>query len=94
MPKSMREDYRYLTLKVDKELNSRKASEILEESVKSYAGDRGMVQADPKVIVSESDFADSQMMARINSDSERLFRAAIVLSDTKICTLDVSGSSS
>ena len=93
LPKSMREDYRYLDIKVDAELDRQKASEIVEESVKSYAGEKGLVQTNPKIINSESGFSESKIVVRINRESEDVFRTAMILSGINLYTLKVSGSS-
>lgn len=94
LPKSMREDYRYLAIEIGAEIDREKAFNIIHDSVKSYAGDKGLVNIDPKIIHSESDYENSLIIVRINSKFEESFRAAIVLSETKMCTANVSGSSS
>ena len=93
LPKSMREDYRYITVKIGSQVNRQKALELVLDSVNSYAGEKGLVNADPKIIDSESNFSESEIMVRINREAEDLFRASLVLSDTRMCTLKVSGSS-
>lgn len=94
LPKSMREGHRYITVEVDAELDREKASELIQDSVKSYAGDKGLVNIDPKVIPSKSNYRNSLIVIRISSRFEDRFRAAIVLSEVKMCTVSVSGSSS
>lgn len=94
LPKSMREDHRYYSLEVDSELDKEKAYNIIQDSVRSYAGDIGFVKINPKIIHSESDYDNSILVVRIDKKFESTFRAAIVLSKTKMCTVDVSGSSS
>lgn len=93
LPKSMREDHRYVSMKLHREINQEKASKIIEKAVKSYAGDRGLVRISPEIIDSESDYENSKIVVRINRDFEQMFRAATVLSEEKIVTLNVSGSS-
>lgn len=94
LPKSMRENYRYLAVKIDAEIDRDKASNLFREALKAYAGEKGLIRADPKLIDSESDYSNSEVVVRINREAEDVFRAAIVLSEIKMYTIRVSGSSS
>lgn len=94
LPKSMREDYRYLAIEADTELDKEKALNLVRNTVKSYAGEKGLIQINPEIIGSESNYDDSLLVVRINSEFEDSFRAAIVLSETRMHTINVSGSSS
>lgn len=93
LPKTMRRDHRYLVLEIDSDLDREKALSIVRESVKSYSGEKGLVNINPKLLDSESEYSESKVVVRINKEFEDAFRASLALSSRKICTVNVSGSS-
>lgn len=93
LPPILRENQRYLDLEVDadEQKNFSELVEMINSSVKEFAGDKGLAEIDPWLIKKKFDFEQQRVVVRINRDFENTFRAAITLSNCKIVVLKSSG---
>ena len=93
LPPTLREDQRYLAVKIDtsENIEFETAVELINDSVKQFAGEKGLAEAAPWLIKRKFDQKNKEVVVRINREFEDTFRAAITLSEQKMFTLKASG---
>jgi len=93
LPPTLREDQRYLKLKINADEGEEfsQAVELINSAVKDFSGEKGLAEISPWLIKRKFESETKIVVVRVNRDFEDLFRASIVFSERQIVTLKASG---